>query len=261
MQIGRNNPKILRLSCTVLATAALFGLTSWCKADDAIVAVATNFLETAKTLAESFEPSEGTLTLASGSTGQIFAQINQGAPFHAFLSADQQRVNELVKRELADSESQFTYAIGRICFLLAPRQNNEKTPKERFDDLIEGRIAIANPKFAPYGRASIEALDRRGWKQSEHKGKVAIAQNVGQAYAMVSSNNADAGMVALSTVLLRSTPTQDFYLIPDDLHQPIKQDAVLLSRGKYNSSAKEFLAHLSRKESKAVIREHGYIVE
>lgn len=236
-------------------------LASGCKAEDAIVAVSTNFLETAKKLVEEFATSDGKVVLASGSTGQIFAQINQGAPYHAFLSADQLRVDELVERELAIGESQFTYAVGKICFFLASKRTSEDSPKKRFDDLSIERIAIANPRIAPYGAAAIEALESVGWKKEDRKGRVATAQNVGQAFAMVSSGNADAGIVALSTILLRSVPREDYYLIPSDLHEPIEQDAVLLAKGKSNSSAKRFLDYISSEEGKAVIRSHGYTVD
>ena len=233
-------------------------LASGCKSEEAIIAVSTNFLETAKKLVEQFDATDGKVVLASGSTGQIFAQINQGAPYHAFLSADQERVNELVKRELAISDTQFTYAVGRLCFLLAPKRKSQNTPKTRFEDLELGRIAIANPRIAPYGRAAIEALESVGWSSSEEIDRVATAQNVGQAFAMISSGNADTGIVALSTVLLRSVPQEDFYIIPDRLHDPIQQDAVLLSRGKSNTAAKSFLDYISSEEGKAVIRSHGY---
>lgn len=248
----------IRSSLWISVTLAVVFLSAGCKAEDAIVAVATNFLETAKQLVEKFESSDGKVVLASGSTGQIFAQINQGAPYHAFLSADQARVNELVKRELAVADSQFTYAVGRICFLLAPKRESEDTPKTRFQDLVLGRVAIANPRIAPYGRAAVEALESLGLNSEEKNDHFAFAQNVGQAFAMTSSGNADTGIVALSTVLLRSVSKQDYYIIPTDLHDPIKQDAVLLARGESNAAAKQFLNYISSEEGKAVIRSHGY---
>lgn len=253
--------KEIRASFWILAYTYVVLSASVCNAEDALVAVSTNFLETAKKLSEQFDSNEGKVVLASGSTGQIFAQINQGAPYHAFLSADQHRVNELVRRELAIDDSQFTYAVGKICFILAPERESEDPPKKRFEELLIKRIAIANPRIAPYGQAAIEALENVGWKTDEQRDRVTTAQNVGQAYAMVASGNADAGIVALSTIVLRTVPEEDYYLIPTQLHEPIKQDAVLLTKGESNIAAKRFLDYISSEEGKAVIRSHGYKVD
>ncbi|MCY3883935.1 MAG: molybdate ABC transporter substrate-binding protein [Gammaproteobacteria bacterium] len=239
----------------------VFVLVSSCKAEDAIVAVASNFLETAKELSKRFDPKKETITLASGSTGQIFAQINQGAPFHVFLSADHQRVDELVKRELAISATQTTYAHGRICFYLASKPKSDETPEQVFDNFQFKRVAIANPRIAPYGKASLEALRNAGWSEHEQKLQVATAQNVGQAFAMVSSGNAETGIVALSTILLRSVDKQNYFLIPTQMHEPIRQDAVLLVKGSENATAKRFLNYLSSNEGKTIIRSHGYNID
>lgn len=258
---GSNSVKVQQISYWTLLPIVALVLVSWCKADVAIVAVASNFLETAKELSEHFDPENKKITLASGSTGQIFAQVNQGAPFHLFLSADQQRVDELVERELAISETQTTYAHGRICFYLASKPEHEESPRQAFEDLQFKRIAIANPRIAPYGRASIEALRSAGWKDDDQALQIATAQNVNQAFAMVSSGNSETGIVALSTILLKSVEKQDYYLIPLHMHEPIRQDAVLLAKGSENTTAMQFLDYLSSNEGKAIIRSHGYKVD
>lgn len=232
---------------------------SLCIAEDAMIAVATNFLPTAKKLAKEFELDEKhELKLVGGSTGQLFAQISQGAPFHALMSADRERVTKLVERKLAVADTQFTYATGRLCFLVSRNREHSETPKKILHELLFTQIAIANPRTAPYGAAAAEVLAELGLKEQALSLKLITAQNVGQAYAMVSTGNSDFGIVALSSVLNDSVDKDQYYLIPYRLHEPIRQDAVLLKQGSDNQTAKRFLKFLTSQEGKAIIRGEGY---
>ena len=245
------------LCFATLVLALNFCSTSFAK--ETLIAVATNFLPTAKSLVEEFElESEADVTLVSGSTGQLFAQITQGAPFHAFFSADQERVNELVKRNLADSGSQFTYAVGRICFFVTPKKESKATPREIFNETAFEQVAIANPRSAPYGKAALEALDSIGLTQEKRESKLITAGNVSQAFSMVSTGNAEVGIVALSSILDGEVKKEHYYLIPPSKHSPIKQDAVLLKAGANNEAAVDFLEFVASNAGKAIIRGEGY---
>ncbi len=230
-----------------------------CPAEEAVVAVATNFLPTAEALAQEFmSDNEEEIQLRSGSTGQLFAQTARGAPFDVFLSADKQRVDELVKRELAQEESRFTYAIGRICFYMNPRSEISKTVEEAFKELAFDQLAIANPRVAPYGDAALRALDHIGYDAEVHEIKIVTAQSVGHAFTLVSTGSASFGIVALSSLVNQSVSDGHYYVIPDDTHPTIRQDAVLLNQGSENRTAKRFLSFLTSKEGKEIIRSHGY---
>ena len=249
---------MLRLRCLlVVAIAVLASLPAI--AENAVIAVATNFLPTAQEIRDLFhEEQEDRIKLVSGSTGQIYAQISQGAPFHAFLSADQTRVIRLIENESAIEKSRFTYAVGRLCFLLSSQFTQDDNPKQIYESLQFNRIAIANPKVAPYGQAAVEALEKLGWYTTKRKENLIIAENIGQTFAQIATGNAPAGLVALSSVTLKSVPKNRFYLIPVDNHESIRQDAVLLENGKNNSAAIAFLKFLKSDEAKDAIRKNGY---
>lgn len=237
----------------------LLGLTNLCVAEEATVAVATNFLTTAKELTKQFElDDEGEIKLVSGSTGQLFAQISNGARFHVFMSADQERASKLVSQEMAVAESQFTYASGRLCFFVSSKRRLDEAPDAILTDLLFDHVAIANPRTAPYGDAAMEVLAKVGLEEQDNSTKVITAQNVGQAYSMVSTGNSHYGIVALSSILDGSVEKDQYYLIPSRLHKPILQDAVLLMDGADNQTAKRFLSFLASDEGKAIIRSEGY---
>ena len=165
------------------------------------VAVAANFAEVAQDLADRFGlESKHEIQLSVGSTGKLYAQIVNGAPFHALLAADDWRPRRLVERGAAVDGSQFTYALGRLA--LWSRQSEPNAPSVR--DQLEGSelraVAIANPKLAPYGLAAQRALEGLGLWESLRT-RIVRAENVGQAFAMVASGSAELGFVALSSVL------------------------------------------------------------
>ena len=213
------------------------------------MAVAANFLKPAGVLAEAYEAASGhEISLASGSTGQHYAQVVHGAPYDLFLAADQERPALLA----ADGQAgePVTYAVGRLAYV-SPMFD---PTLEWFEAVDEAElIAIANPALAPYGRAAKEALDAKGlWDEA----RTVQGQNVGQAYAFVASGNVRGGLVALSLVIDR----EGFYaVVPSDLHAPIRQDAVLLNRSKGNLAAEGFLDYLKSNDAAEVLEEFGYL--
>ena len=216
------------------------------RADEALVAVAANFLKPAEVLVEAYEAESGhEITLASGSTGQHYAQIVHGAPFDVFLAADTGRPELLVEAGLAAMQT--TYAVGRLAYFSAsPVQDLDWLEALRSADLI----AIANPDLAPYGRAAREVLATLDiWDETV----TVQGQNVGQAFALIASGSVRGGLVAASM----ARPF-DATVIPSELHSTIQQSAALLKRGNGNLAAEGFLAYLGSEPALKVIESFGY---
>lgn len=227
--------------------------------DELTVAVATNFLTTAEELSEKFEEeSDVKITLVAGSSGQLYAQAKNGAPYDVFFSADQVKIDAMVDEELGIDDTRFTYALGRLCFMVNPKREFELRARELFENLEFKRIVFANPKLAPYGAAAEEVFDALEVDFAKEKKKVIFADNVGKAYAIVHSGNADVGMVALSTVLDDELSNEHYYVIPTKYYNPLKQDAIVLNRTEHESLAREFVEFVQSDEAKAIIRSNGY---
>lgn len=224
-------------------------------AEDIRVAVAANFLTTAEVLAEAFESRTGhQVILASGSTGGLYAQIKHGADYDVLLAADQARPILLEKDGFGVTGSRFTYALGRLSLWSVTRDVVDGPAA--LQGAMSGHLAIANPDLAPYGAAARQALMHFGaWPRPA--GQLVLGQNIGQAAAMVASGNADFGLVATS-FLITQPRAGSRWDIPAEAHEPIRQDAVLLSAG--SEAAGAFLGFLRTDEGRAVIRSHGYEV-
>lgn len=233
------------LACCVLAASA--GSVQ----AEALVAVATNFRTVAEQLAELTERRTGhQIVLVSGSTGKLYTQILNGAPFDVFMAADQARPALLVESGVAVEDSQTTYAEGRLVLFGQTRVTKETLSEGNFRSL-----AIANPLLAPYGQAAMETLGQLGLAQTVAP-KIVRGENIGQAYALVATGNADLGLVALS--LTKHADPEQVWPVPESFHQPIRQDLVLLNRGRNNADAAAFLAFLETDEARSVIRAAGY---
>jgi len=231
-------------------------------ADEALIAVATNFADTASVLEERFEAESGqSLTLVSGSTGKLYAQIVNGAPFDALLAADQQRPGLLEQEHLAVQGSRFTYAIGRL-ILWSPDATRVAADGGATLERLDFRaLAIANPRLAPYGTAAEEVIAALGLTD-RLKGRLVTGENVGQAYSMVATGNAELGFVALSQVIARAPGhAGSRWDVPVDLYTPIRQDAVLLARAGTNPAATGFLHFLQGEEARRIILSSGYGVQ
>ncbi len=224
------------------------------------VAVAANFKTVMDQLEPLFEEASGhDLRVSSGSTGKLYAQIMQGAPFDLLLAADELRPALLVEEGLAKDEHRFTYAIGRLALWTALSRYDED------DLLIEAlgrgdfrRLAIANPELAPYGLAAEEALTAlKLWGQFQDR--IVRGQNIGQTFAMVATGNAELGFVALASLMEPDYREQGrAWEVPQELHEPIRQDAVLLRSAEDNEAALAFLAFLMSEEARKIIRSYGY---
>ena len=230
-------------------------------AEEALVAVASNFVGIASVLEADFErATEHELTITSGSTGKLFAQIVHGAPYDVFLAADRQRPRRLVEQGYAVEGSQRTYANGRLTLMASLGDERATDASDAVTRLKQGdfdRLAIANPDLAPYGRAAQEVLRHLGIAD-EVSSRVVRGENIGQTYALVSTGNADLGFVARAQ---RPTQAHSVWSIPSSMHSPIRQDLVLLDRAKDNEAARAFVAFLEIPAARARISAAGYEVE
>lgn len=236
----------------VCALAAFPGLVH---ATEVTVAVAANFTAAAQEIAEKFQAETGkTVSLSFGSTGQLYAQITQGAPFDILLSADAARTKKAEDEGWGVAGSRFTYAIGRLVLWSA----NAQLVDAQGAVLRNGNfthLAIANPATAPYGTAAVEAMKALGL-YDQIAPKIVQGENITQAWQFAASGNAELGFVALSQVL--EAPGGSYWLVPENLHAPILQDAVLLKAGEQNRFAVEFLAWLKSPQALSIIKKHGY---
>lgn len=246
-----------RLGCCALLALAVTAKPA--RADELTVAVAANFLTVLRALEPEFESATGhELALAPGSTGQLYGQIVNGAPFDVLLAADQERPRLLAEQGLGDPASVFTYAIGSlVLWSREPGRVGDDTlaalPDEEFRWL-----AIAEPAVAPYGAAAKQALERLGvWRALGSR--LVRGQNVAQTFAMVETGNADLGLVALSQALAYAGPSS-YRVVPPELHEPIRQDAVLLRRAAANRAARAFLDYLGTPAAAGIIERYGYAV-
>ena len=228
------------------------------QAAEVSVAVASNFSAPMQKIAQAFEQQTGHKAILSfGSTGNFYAQIKNGAPFEVLLAADDETPRKIEKEGLGLAASRFTYAVGTL--VLWSRQPGLVDDKGSI--LQSGRferIALANPKLAPYGAAAIETLNRMGVLPTVQP-KVVQGDNMSQAYQFVATGNAQLGFVALSQVMTDGKITQgSAWLVPASLHTPIQQDAILLSKGAANPAATALLNFLRTERAKAVMRAFGY---
>lgn len=240
---------------TILLTAALLlSGTTGVRAAETNVAVAANFTEPAKEIVKAFETKTGHKALLSfGSTGQFYNQIKQDAPFTVFLAADDTTPAKAVAEGLAVPESRITYAVGRL--VLWSKDPAKVTDEGTLKRAAFEKIALANPALAPYGAAAVQAMTRMGVYEAL-KPKIVQGNNIAQTYQFVETGNAEVGFVALSQVIMKGEGSR--WPVPETLHDPIRQDAVLLKKGEADEAAKAFVAFLKGPESAAVIARYGY---
>jgi molybdate transport system substrate-binding protein len=228
------------------------------QAGEVTVAVAANFTAPMQKIAKAFEQDTGhKAQLAFGSTGKFYAQIKNAAPFAVLLAADDETPARLEKEGLTIVGTRFTYAIGRLA--LWSKQANvvddkgEVLRSNRFE-----KLAIADPKLAPYGAAAMAVIQRLG-VQSNVLPKLVQGESIGQTYQFVSTENAQLGFVALSQISLDGRITQgSAWVVPQNLHTPLKQDALLLKAGKDNAAAHALLKYLQGDIAKVIIQSYGY---
>ncbi len=236
----------------------LAGFSPLARADEVLVAVAANFTAPMKRIAADFEQDSGhKAQLAFGATGAFYAQIKNGAPFQVLLSADDETPAKLVQEGLADRSSRFTYAIGGLV-LWSAKPGFVDARGDVLKTASFTKLALANPRTAPYGRAAVETLTRLGLFGALEP-RFVQGENIAQTFQFVSSGNAELGFVALSQVWKDGALSEgSAWLVPADLHQPIRQDAVLLTAARNNAAAVALLQYLKSDKAQAIIRAYGY---
>lgn len=222
------------------------------------IAVAANFTAPIKEIAAEFEKDTGHKVVASfGPTGGFYTQIKNGAPFEVFFAADDTTPEKLEKEGDTVAGSRWTYAVGKLVLWSSTPgyvdDKGEVLKKNEFKHL-----SIGNPKTAPYGLAGIQAMEKLGLAEAI-KPKLVEGSNITQAYQFVATGNAELGFVALSQVYKDGKITGgSAWIVPANLYEPIKQDAVILSKGKDNPAAKALADYLKGPKAIAVIKAYGY---
>jgi molybdate transport system substrate-binding protein len=238
----------------LVLSAIVVAISSTTHAADTNVAVAANFTEPAKEIAQLFESKTGHRAILSfGATGQFYTQITQGAPFQVFLSADQSTPKKLVDDGLAVANSLFTYAVGKI--VLFSTDATLVTGEQTLRVAKFNKIAIADPATAPYGTAAVEVMKALGVYDALTS-KIVQGSNIAQTFQFVETGNAELGFVALSQVVEKQGGSR--WIVPANLYSPIRQDAVLLRSGTNSEAAKAFLAFMKGPEAARVIEKFGY---
>lgn len=243
-----------RLALALVACFAAHGA----MADEVQVAVAANFTAPIDAIAKGFEKDTGHKLVASyGATGQLYTQIKNGAPFEVFLSADDTTPAKLEQENEIVAGSRFTYAIGTLA-LWSPQAGYVDDQGAVLKKNAFAHLSIANPKTAPYGLAATQVLDKLALTDIL-KPKIVEGQNITQAYQFVSSGNAELGFVALSQVYKDGKLTSgSAWIVPASMHEPIRQDAVILNKGKDSAAAKALVEYLKGPKAAAVIKSFGY---
>lgn len=255
MDMGvRMKPRAVALALGLLAAAgALPAL-----AAEVQVAVAANFTAPMKAIADAFHRKTGdTVIAAYGATGQFYAQIRNGAPFEVFLAADDTTPARLEQENATVPGSRFTYAVGALALWSA-----KAGVVDQDGQVLRGNayahLAIANPKAAPYGLAALQTLEQLGLLDALRP-KIVEGQNISQARQFVASGNADLGFVALSQIYKDGKLTGgSAWVVPESLHQPIRQDAVILRKGAGNPAARAFVDFLKGPQAEKIILSYGY---
>jgi molybdate transport system substrate-binding protein len=202
-----------------------------------------------------------TLKITTGSTGKLYAQIGEGAPFAILLSADAKTPTKLEQEGKAVAGTQFTYAVGRLSLWSSDAAKIGPDPKAALTAASTLHVAIANPDLAPYGVAARETLIAMGlWETIQPK--IVMGQNIGQAFSLVDTGAAEMGFVATSAVQIPGKePTGSRLDVPQEMFKPIEQDAILLKPGEANAAAKAFMDYLKGEKAKSIAQSFGYGTE
>ena len=247
-------PSVSRPVCALVLALFAAGV----NAADVQVAVAANFTAPIKEIAVQFERDTGHKLLAAfGPTGGLYTQIKNGAPFEVFLAADSTTPARLETEGEIVPGSRFTYAVGKLV-LWSSADAYVDDRGEVLKTNAFRHIAIANPKTAPYGLAANQVLDQLGLTAAITP-KVVEGTNITQTFQFVSTGNAELGFVAMSQVFKDGKYTSgSAWTVPAELYDPIRQDAVILSKGKDSEAAKALIDYLKGPKAAAVIRAYGY---
>ena len=247
---------MMRIFHSCLAGAALLAVSAFpAGAGSTQIAVAANFADASKEIAAAFKAKTGhEAVLSFGSSGQLMAQIQQGAPFKIFLSADEERPKTLIAEGLALGDTRFTYAIGKL--VLWSRDGALVKGEETLRANAFTKIAIANPAAAPYGVAALDVL-KNLQLSDQLKSKIVMGNSIAQTFQFIDTGNAELGFVALAQVVANAGGSR--WLVPQALYPEIRQDAVLLKTGAQDDASKAFLDFLKNPQARAIIEKFGYV--
>ena len=229
---------------------------------DIRIAAAADLKSVMGELATRFEKQTGTkVDVTYGSSGNFYSQIQNGAPFDLFFSADIEYPRKLVAAGLAESGTLYEYAVGRIV-IWAPAESKAEVAKQAWKALLDAnvqKIAIANPEHAPYGRAAVAAMQRAGIYE-QVKTKLVYGENISQAAQFVQSGNAQVGIVAMSLAMSPGMKDGKYWAIPADMHPAIDQAVVLLKGAKNKHAPRAFLEFVNTTAGRAVFEKYGFAV-
>lgn len=236
----------------------LLSLTSPVYAETVLVAVASNFTKAMTEIATAFEKDTGhSAKLSFGSSGKFASQLENGAPFEIFLSADDEKPAKLEQEGLTVAGSRFTYALGTLVLWSAKPSYVD----DQGQILAKGgfkHLAIADPKLAPYGAAALEVIKSMGLSEKLQP-LLVQGDNISQTHQFISTGNAELGFVALSQVIADGKIAEGSgWIVPATMHTPIRQDAVLLKTGQENPAASALMDYLKSAAAKAIIAKYGY---
>lgn len=255
-----NSPTFIASMKTWLVTLVVLMIVPLTYAKESTVVVAANMKPAMEEIYASYKKSSGQeLRIIYGSSGNFMRQIQQGAPFHLFVSADEEFPLALSKEGRTIDDGQ-VYAIGRLALIAQKSRNFKLSLKDTDIKKLIGaanKIALAKPDVAPYGRAAIEVLTQLKVLEVA-KEKFVFGENIAAATQYVTTGAAQIGLTAFSLATAKDvSPNLDYLLIPDHLHQPIRQRMVLIKNSP--QSATDFYIYLQSKQAKEIIRSHGYL--
>ena len=249
------------LTVVLLAISPFLGLSPLARAEEITIAAAADLNFVLPELAARFTNSAGThVKLAFGASGNLYSQIQNGAPFDVFFSADAEYPKKLADAGLVDATSLRTYAIGHLV-LWVPKSSPLDPQQLKMGLLTRPevkRIAIANPQHAPYGRAAMAVLEHFGLKDKVAS-KLVMGENISQAAQFVQSGNAQAGLIALSLALSPAMKGSGRYWeLPADSYPQLKQVAAIVTASKHKSAARAFLEYVTSPEARGILQQYGF---
>jgi molybdate transport system substrate-binding protein len=253
------------LSAIVLSASALTSASAWGQekksSSEVTVAAAADLSSALQEVADRYEKKTGVhLKLSFGASGALTQQIQNGAPFDLFFSADMDYPRQLIAAGAADQASLYQYAVGRLV-LWVPLDSPLDLDHRGMDALLDPsvkKIAVANPQHAPYGRAAVAALKHAGM-YDQIADRLVLGENVAQAAQFVESGNAQAGFVALAHAVAPGMRDKGKYWeVPADFYPPLVQGVVVISHSQHKKEAAEFLEYIKTKETSELLRRFGF---
>jgi molybdate transport system substrate-binding protein len=256
---------MLRFYLAVTVCLVMISTRSWTqdkdKKSELLVAAAADLNPALRDMAQQFEKKTGTrIKLSFGASGALTQQIQNGAPFDLFFSADMDYPKHLIADGQADAASLYQYSLGKLV-LWVPAGSPLDVERQGMAVLLDGsvkKIAIANPEHAPYGRAAVAALKHAGL-YDRLSDRFVMGENVSQAAQFAESGNAQAGFVALAHALSPAVKSMGkFWVVPADYYPPLEQGVIVLNRSQHKKEATDFLQYLKTKEASDVLRKFGF---